>query len=73
MSKGYYKGWTFKADVLPELVLQQQKTVMVLCLLTKLRSRWQCSVNRYTKKLTSSSVNIKNVSDKLCKLMKIYK
>ena len=26
-----------------------------------------------TKELTSSSVNIKNVSDKLCRLVKIYK
>jgi hypothetical protein len=73
---GYYKGWTFKkADVLPGTSITATKDGDD-CYVFFAQN---CEVDGNavsidtTKKLTSSSVNIKNVSDKLCRLVKIYK
>ena len=70
------KGWTFKkADVLPGTSITATKDGDD-CYIFFAQN---CEVDGNavsidtTKKLTSSSVNIKNVSDKLCRLVKIYK
>ncbi len=70
------KGWTFKkADVLPGTSITATKSGDDCYIFFG----QNCEVNgtavseNTTKKLTSSSVSIKNVSDKLCRLVKIYK
>ncbi len=72
----YEKGWILKkADVLPGTSIQATKSGTDCYIFFA----QDCEVNgtavskNTTKKLTSNSVDIKNVSDKLCRLVKIYK
>lgn len=72
----YDKGWTFKkSDVLPGTTVTATKDGTNCYIFFG----QDCEVNgvavekNKTKELTSNSVSIKNVSSKLCRLVKIYK
>ena len=72
----YEKGWSFlKADVLPgeSIVTTKSGDKCYIFFGQKSSIGDEVIFKNAVKKLTSESVNIKNESDKLCRLIKIYK
>jgi len=72
----YNKGWTFKkADVLPNTSITATKDgdICYIFFAQDCEVDGAAVAKDKVKKLTSNSVSIKNVSSKLCRLVKIYK
>lgn len=73
---GYYAGWSFKkADVLPggTIATTKEGDDCYIFFAQECEVDGAAVAKHKAKKLVSDSVNIKNVSNKLCRLVKIYK